>query len=711
MLNIDYKEENTNSAEYLRYCQLIIQAFTKALDQNECTVKVLVGIHNEIKDQRDTLEDLWNITRTDNNKENGNGIKKPVVDKEDEIKEIVEDKEKSLDKDSVSYIKDSLKNRCIDCDYDWPKINFSENFRHSFEKLRVSLQAYIDAFDKITNPNFCQASTAFEFACLQDIIKLIVLLLSVFSAILALRKISNISLNGFIKGVISGLLGAIIGSLRLQFDLSQTGLSCLINAISTIAGNIPDGESISGYIPENWFESTKTEDTTLVAQGDDEYITVSQMESYIDEKGNVQSRVKSTSKIPVIKDTVKYESKIKEEDSQFTDSKLKAALEDLKDPKNQNIVKQFTKAFKKDASEYEKQISDSFKYVNDVVEEVQKNFNENLAQIFGLVDYFQCEAGRTGTDFLEILEYLQKIINVINLLSSIAALVAKKHIEKMCKTKDSVENLTEEEKEVIVRQPNQLDPVDILEEFLEKVVEKTVDENDEIIPIIYDKPKDTILPKLSLDSCNLNEFIKAHTVDNIIEKVVEEIKKEKEEERLRENKPKPGDSSGLMPEYYQDGFGTYPSHDLPKVDTTPDTGKQVPFKEVTNTKRWDLYPIQFIKPNFDLDQINNETKKEENQTILQKNLDSSYGIKTILDFIYNNPSDKIPPKDRKEDPVVDYFNPNLEDISVIAKPENKKKKDLKTPSYSNYSPDSETYKNTCRDINDVLNVLETMKGK
>ncbi len=709
MINIDYKEETTNTDEYLRYCQLIIQAFTKALDQNECTVKVLVGIHNEINDQKQTLQDLWDLTRTDNYKQTGNGVQNPVVDKQDEIKDIVEDKEKELDKDSVLYIKDSLKNRCIDCDYDWPKINFANNFKFSFDKLKASLQAYTDAFDKITNPNFCQTSTAFEFACLQDIIKLITLLLSVFSAILAIRKISNISLNGFIKGVISGLLGQLIGSLRLQFDLSQTGLSCLINAISTIANNIPDGQSVSGYIPENWFTDAE-DDTKLVAKGDDEYITVSQMESYVDEKGNVQNRVKSTTKIPVIKDTVALQSRVSESDSQYTDAKLKAALADLKDPKNQNIVKQFTKAFKRDASEYEKQISNSFNYVNDVIEKVQQDFNENVSQIFGLVDYFQCEAGRTGTDFLEILEYLQQIINVINLLSSIAALVAKKHIEKMCKTKDSVSDLTEEEKEVLVREPNQLDPVDILEEFLEKVVEKTVDENDEIIPIIYDKPKEPILPKLSLDTCNLNDFIKSHTIDKIIDKVVEDIRKEKEEERLRENKPKPWDSNGLTPNYYDDKFGTYPPIDLSDVDRTRDPGTQVPFKEVTNKKKWDLYPIQFVKPDFNIDEINNETKKEDNKAILEKNLDSSFGVKTILDFVYNNPTDKIVQKDPKKEAEKDYFNPNLEDISVTTKPENNKKRDLKTPPTSEYSPNSETYKNTCRDIGDVLSKLESLKG-
>ena len=162
-----------------------------------------------------------------------------------------------------------------------------------------------------------------------------------------------------------------------------------------------------------------------------------------------------------------------------------------------------------------------------------EDFNEEVSNIFGLVDYLQCEAGRTGSDFIEVLEYMQQIINVVNLLSAIAAIIAKKQIKKLCKGTNMLadSNLSEEAKDTVLKEPHELDPVEVLEEFIEKVVDTTKDENDEIIPIIYDKPKEPLLPKLSLRTCNLKEFIDAHNIDNIIDKAIEEVRKDLQDDR------------------------------------------------------------------------------------------------------------------------------------------------------------------------------------
>jgi hypothetical protein len=105
-----------------------------------------------------------------------------------------------------------MKDSCYHCDIGWPGLDFNENFNWSFQKLKVSLDIYIKSFKQITNPNMCHVSSAFNYSCLQDLLKLIALLLSAYSAILALRKLSGISLSAFIKGVISGLLGQLLGS-------------------------------------------------------------------------------------------------------------------------------------------------------------------------------------------------------------------------------------------------------------------------------------------------------------------------------------------------------------------------------------------------------------------------------------------------------------------------------------------------------------------
>ena len=107
---------------------------------------------------------------------------------------------------------------------------------------------------------------------------------------------------------------------------------------------------------------------------------------------------------------------------------------------------------------------------------------------------------------------------------------------------------------------------------------------------------------------------------------------------------------------------------------------------------------------------------DENDTILGKNLDSRFGVKTILDFIYNNPTEVIDyantTRDKKpKEPVIDFFKPNLQDLNETGTTENSNKSRLKNPKESKYRPDSASYQNICRDINDVLSVLENIKGK
>ena len=725
MISVEYKEESSNqSDEYLRYAQLIINAFTKALDQNECNVKALVGIHEEIRDQKQTLEDLWDLTKTNKHEKNNNNRQKVPVFSDDSISDFIIDTNEPLNNDITNSIKDKLKSRCIDCDYDWPKIDFEHNFAYSFEKLRASLNIYMSTFDKIRNPNFCQAAGLFDFSCLQDIIKLIALFLSVYSAILAVRKLSGVSIQGFIRGVITGLLGQLIGGIRLQFDLSQTGLSCLINAVEQMAMNLPDGQSLSGQIPENWFSpdpdtNPLKDNGTLATEDKDGNPIISnpvvpKWETYIDENGVEQERIVGQIEVPSLpeENVLNYRSVYNNTYNPFSDEGMKKAMQDLSNPKNQNIVKQYVNLVKKDADEYQKVLGSVFKVLEKTISSVVEDFNEEVSSIFGLVDYLQCEAGRTGTDFIDVLEYMQQIINVVNLLSAVAAVIAKKQVEKLCKNTNMVadSDLSDEAKDIVVNGPHELDPVEVLEEFLEKVVDTTVDENDEIIPIIYDKPKDSILPKLSLDTCNLKEFIEAHTADNIIKKVVENIREEKRAKRT----PIKTDfwrRPGLTPDKYEDTFGTYSPYDLDDVDTTGDTGPKGNFKDVVVGDRWDLYPIQFIKPKFNLDQIKSENHLENNDTILSKNLDSSFGVKTILDFIYNNPVETIDFANTKKDPVVENFKPNLQDLNQVGIISNPNQSKLKNPKESKYRPDSVSYQNICKDIDDVLSVLENMKGK
>lgn len=690
VVQLDYEPNSTSLDEYLRYCQIIADAFTKALDQNECNVKVVVGIAQELTNQKNEVEDLWEIMKPD-------VYIPPTADDEDiytndDTTVTIVDTPSSLNTSEINAIKNKLKEACYDCDYGLPGIDFNNNFNWSFDKLKASLESYISNYKQITNPNFCHVSSAFNFACLQDLLKLIALLLSAYSAILSLRKLSGISLSAFIKGVISGLLGQLLGSISLQMDLSKTGLSCLIKVFEDMANQIPDGSNMSAMMPEGFLENlglvmddSKTKDKVTIKEPI--------YESYIDAKGESQLRLTGYKEVeqvstvttqgldPDSKVQAKEESKTSTEDLNL--DVYQTALRNLQDPNGKNILSQYAAQVRKDSDEYQENISNSFKFVNDTITQATDDFNNTIAQLFGLLDYFQCEFARSGTDFLELLEYMQKLINVINLLSSIMSIIAKKQVEKLCKTKEDVANFSDLiNSDVILGGSHDLDPVDVIGEFLGKVVEETRDENDEIVPIIYDKDVEPMLPKLSLQTCNLKEFIEAHTIDNIIKKAIEEVRKDTEKERVVQ---------------YDDYQNRNDPSQYPHVS--------IPKSNIIDKDKWKVYPISFVKPPYTrkewIDKDRDDLSVE-----LDRNTSTDYGLQSILDFVYNNPLDRT----ENENKISKPNTPGQTDNNTTDSDKSYREV-IQTPTYSPSGKDKKSFENECRSINDVLSILGNLQGK
>ena len=684
-VQVEFTEETNISGVYMTYCQTILEAFTKALDKNECNVRVLISAHNEIKDQQDELKDLYEITQKDSKLPVDTSKKIYIRPKNPNeiIRTLIDNPDKPIDNIALDALKNGLNDDCIDCKFKFPKINFTSNLRFSFEKLKVSLEAYVDTFDQLTNPNLCHSAAVFNYSCMKDLINMLVLLIGLYTALLAFSRLSGISLTGFIKGIISGLLGAIIGSIKIQVDLSNTGISCLLNALHTLADRFPSGSNMVGYVPDEWLEEQEKKEADSAEQ----------------EKEN-------RSYNPFSADAVAAAIKALQDETIDTFTKAQ----------HQNVIRRFTNELQNTTNEYEKLIDGSLKIIDEVATKAQENLNKKIASMFGLMDHFQCEAARTGTGIMELLPFIQQVTQVINLVSALIAQVANRQVMKMCKPKSGVVEYSDELKEELEKAPMdwiELVPADLISEFMgQEVIPFTEggSNNNDIIPIILDKPKQTILPKLSLDNCNLQDFIDAHKPDNILKAVIEDIRKKNEVNPTTPREYVTG--VNITPDRFNRDSFNYSKPTFEDVDTTTDPVVRTPFEEVTDNGRWKLYPIQFVKPVFDYDTLNYDENIEENKRIIEKNNDTSYGIKTILDFIYNNPTDKISDSVAQKNTqtnLTDYFKPGVSDTNIIYKSINNNKTNLKNPEESLYKEDSASYLNTCRDINDVLGMLEELK--
>lgn len=622
MIVIEPIIENTASGEALQQLQLIVNTFTDAIEKNNCNLKLVIGFHQQLDDAIRDVEDL-NVALQPNIK--GNLKATPTY-----TYYTVDPSRFSTDVITINDSSKYLKHKCIDCKIRFPEIKFSGRLQFSFDKLFNITLMYSKIFKDFQKPNICHLAYAMESSCIPDLIKLIALLLNAYIAILAFKKLSGFTLTAFIKGLILSLLAKIVGSLSASINFSNTGLPCILAAIENIAKSIPTPENLKAQISANVRDETGfypdkqiTTNTELLRKRDSGELT---QEAFDKAVADYQAS-------EVIEKT--YYDNLKETtEARLTDTAT--------------ILKNYSIA----GNKMQQDISDIFKYANDVVAEAQSELNSFIESIFGVITYFECEIARTTPDFTIILELSSKIVNLINALSAIVAVMAKKQLGgKLCKesiankkySNDSKVNFTTE------------DIKDIVQEYTGNV--SKLEDPSGISVLIYDKPVRQILPKLDLFSCNLNEFTKGHELDNVSDAVVKDLIRDSSDDVL----------------------------DL-KLD----------FNANFNAGTADKYIRRFDIPG--LTQPTTTDNPEDISEATKQQAETTYNnyiaeVRTLLDFIYNNPLNSV------KDDYTDTTDATTEPTEDILNMFNNLTGNKVAENLSNQQKE-------CRDIDDVLAMLK-----
>lgn len=366
--------------------------------------------------------------------------------------------------DVVQSAIDESKARCYSCKLSFPSINFDMNFDVVMGRLSALLDVYKQTFT-LGRLDLCQTAYALRNSCLPDILRLIILLLTAYASIMMLKNIGSISVLAFIKGVISTIISKIFSTLKISVNIGSSNIQCIITALQEIANSIlPTEERIMSQLD---LETKAALDVSNTSQNTFLY------NQYVDDLDKGLN--KFTSEINSIED---------------------------------NFAK------------LQRQINETFGIVTDVMKSSTDEVNNYIQSMFSLKTTFECEAKRSGTDVEEVLNKVNKLIQVLNLLSAVALSIAKKEArEKICSTGDRISDLSE----------NEVDDVqlkDVIEEYYEQEADLIENEDNGIQIIIYDKPKESTLPKLSLLDCSIDDFIESHSIDNIIKIAEEEVKRE-----------------------------------------------------------------------------------------------------------------------------------------------------------------------------------------
>ena len=450
-MDLDYQPSNTSVNDILHYAQTIANAFSNTLEANNCLLMLSVGLHQDLDNN---IKDV--IT---------------VVDIVTETNNILEGDKPVTPDDILNDMTDSLKNikaKCFDCDIDFPKIDFDLDLGGSLGKLKASVNLYKSIF-KFNKFDLCQTGFALQSACVPDILKLITLLLTAYVSIMSLKKLSNISISAFIKGVLSTLLSKLVTNLKISVNIGSSNIGCLVDALREIALALPTQRNISNNIS---------------GQDVKDYYGLSE-----NEDGSINTNFLKNEMIDNVSSTL-YDSA--------------RQLEDIED--------------RLEATE--EYLNDAFDLITNVVDDATQEINNYVQSLLAFQTFFECEVSRSGMELEEGVIIINKLIQVINLLSAVAMSLVKKDLrEDACRNSSTINNLSDTEIEDLLYK-------DLIEDYNKKVVEITNSDNNDISILIYDEPKSESLPKIDLLDCSIDDFIDSHTLPKIIESAKKQLEDE-----------------------------------------------------------------------------------------------------------------------------------------------------------------------------------------
>ena len=452
-MEFKYTSNSVDVNDVLYNAQLISNAFSKTMEDNNCLLMLSIGLHQEIDNTIKDLEDLVNNVSDTND----------LLDKE-------EDTDSGEDiLDTINDIISDLKDKCFQCDLKIPDLDFDMDLNAVMAALKDQIDLFKSIF-KVDKIDLCQPAFALQSSCVPDIIRLITLLLTAFVSIMTLKKLSNISVSAFIKGVLSTLLSKITQSLKITVNIGSTNISCLVNTLQEIALAIPTQQNIAKKLSEQ----------ERIALG------------FSDTDGN-------------------------DLNTNFLRSDM---LDKLNDTINTHTVNINT--IDNELNNAESQINEAFTLINNVIDLSLDELNNYIQSLLGFQTYFECESKRSGMDVEDSIKMINNLIQVINMLSSLVLSLVKKDLrEQACKTPSAINNLSEEDiSDLLIK--------DIISDNNQSIVE-IIDSSDSALEvIIYDKPLATTLPKLDLLDCSIDDFVSSHTLPRIIEVAKKQLQEEQD---------------------------------------------------------------------------------------------------------------------------------------------------------------------------------------
>ena len=452
-----------NIAYAVSYAQLIIEHFSKALEENGCLIQVPAALYVEIDDQYNRLVDYIESAVNSGSVNLGGGADNSVsyTYQEGDFKQT----------EIAQAVREAIRrasNDCFNCSIPKPKFDFSGIFDNLMAEIQNTLEQF-KGISKYNKASVCKYAFFLSYLCIPDLLKLVSLILAAITKLLSDITLPRITIALFINAILSAIIEVLVRNISILARFALTPVLCILDAIDSIIAQLPTPENIR----------TQNEQD-LIRLGVNEKFMQGEYDTGLADKSK-KIREAYTSRVR------KYE----QEASMNTQKYVKEIFGPLEETINKSV----------------------------------DSLNNSIAELTGLLNHFSCEPSRSGLTTSQYLSNLSEFMALVNLLRYIIKFKGKKAaFEQLCNTPTDSSNYGNNNYTDIYDTPMSIDNIgSIIADVLGSDIDIITNDEGNPIAIGIKNPNSNIdtSSNLSFWSCNLKDFAESVIVPNLINDIIQ----------------------------------------------------------------------------------------------------------------------------------------------------------------------------------------------
>ena len=484
--------EQTNGIEQTTYyAQMIVKAFSDALDKNNCLTKIPVAIGLEISTTIEDLKDIKEIIGGIGGVDNQLATPDPdrqinVISPNDDtdytgvsaVQEQYGVSKKKVLADLKQFAED-----CFDCDLDMDIMgafkNLINGIRQQIDFLKNKLKGLKDLLDFDLTSNFdglMDIGNIFANMCIKDLNMISAMLLQALLDFNADINIGGIGEFSFSLGVMQQMMSVIFNGIRDILNYAMKPVNCAITALETIAEAIPSERAIARRLGQQ-----KTNQLYNLTGVD---LNASPENKYSNGLQQIIGKIQ----------------------------------------KNQQDISQAV-------YEQQKKTEEMVLRTNDAIGKAMSQIDKKYQDVLGISKYVTCEQMRTGSTRGAVEGGLPTITADIKLMAGLVNLIRsiiKKKVKKSLLEQGYNQNIAQfkpvQNKGLEI---SQVDVAEAIAEAFDASAKVTNTAEGNIAVLFVKKTPDTIDKKLNLKICNTEIVMKNNHIQDIINEVIDEIQRDK----------------------------------------------------------------------------------------------------------------------------------------------------------------------------------------